>query len=142
MKMTLDRIDQEIREIESRIAAERIALSAAVDGCSNSLREAVTSPKALLALLGVGFAIGKVMFKEKTPPESAPVKKAGILGLLTGVAGTALSMAGPRLGWGGVAKWAAGRYFSRRKATPQSFRVAANTPSPPAPVYPRPRAPN
>lgn len=145
MKMTLDRIDQQIREVENRIAVERIALDDAVTGCTNSLREAVTSPKTLLALLGVGYAIGKVMFKEKAVPESsAPVKKAGMLGLLTGVAGTALSMAGPRLGWGGVAKWAAQRYFARRKAAATVNPSSARYPSPtasaaPAPVYPAPR---
>ncbi len=144
MKMTLDTIDRQIREVENRIAVERIALDDAVNGCTNSLREAVTSPKTLLALLGVGYAIGKVMFKEKAAPESsAPVKKAGMLGLLTGVAGTALSMAGPRLGWGGVAKWAARRYFARHKAVPPGSRAPASYPpaapsTAPAPISPRP----
>lgn len=144
MSMTLDSIDQQIREVENRIAVERIALDDAMNGCTNSLREAVTSPKTLLTLLGVGYAVGKVIFKEKPAPgSSAPVKKAGMLGLITGVAGTALSMAGPRFGWGGVAKWAAGRYFARRKA--QSVRPFATGVHPPvsppsaapAPVYPR-----
>jgi len=115
MKMTLNTLDEQIREVENRIAVERIALHEAVNGCTNSLREAVTSPKTLLALLGVGFAMGKVLFKEKAAPEAAPVKKAGMLGLVTGIAGTALSMAGPRLGWGTVAKWAARRYIGGRK---------------------------
>src|SRR3712207_833962 len=107
MSMTLHDLDEQIREVENRIAVERVALGDAVHGCTNSLREAVTSPKTLLALLGVGFAVGKVMFKEKHAPQTtAPAKKAGVLGLLTGVAGTALSMAGPRLGWGTVARWA------------------------------------
>lgn len=146
MKMTLDSIDQQIREVENRIAVERIAFDDAVNGCTNSLREAVTSPKTLLALLGVGYAIGKVMFKEKAPPESAPVKKAGLLGLLTGVAGTALSMAGPRLGWGSVAKYAARRYFARHKAappggpSPSGYSSATASTASPAPVYPRPHA--
>jgi hypothetical protein len=132
MKMSLDDIDQQIRDVENRIAVERIELEQAVHGCTNSLREAVTSPKTLLALLGVGYAVGKLIFKDSKPPAdaSAPVKKAGVLGLLTGVAGTALSMAGPRLGWGTVAKWAAKRYFSNRN----SKAGAA-----PAPVYPKPR---
>ena len=128
MKMSLHDIDEQIREVENRIAVERIELEQAVNGCTNSLREAVTSPKTLLALLGVGYAVGRLMFKDKPAPESsAPVKKAGVLGLLTGVAGTALSMAGPRLGWGTVAKWAATKYFSRHKAP------AAR----PTPIYPK-----
>ena len=141
MKMTLNEIDEQIREVENRIAVERIELNDAVNGCTNSLREAVTSPKTLLALLGVGYAVGKVLFKEKAPPESAPVKKAGVLGLLTGIAGTALSMAGPRLGWGSVAKWAASRYISGRKvktAAGQPGRPLAVSPSPPP--YPRTRS--
>jgi hypothetical protein len=146
MKMTLDTIDQQIREVENRIAVERIALDDAVNGCTNSLREAVTSPKTLLALLGIGFAVGKVMFKEKAAPESAPVKKAGLLGLITGVAGTALSLAGPRFGWGGAAKWAARRYFSRHKSaaaganSPTGYSSPATHAQAPAPIYPRPRA--
>ena len=131
MKMSLHEIDEQIREVENRIAVERIELEQAVNGCTNSLREAATSPKTLLALLGVGYAIGKLIFKDKSAPEStAPVKKAGVLGLLTGVAGTALSMAGPRLGWGTVAKWAATRYFSsRHKAPAHATPVYPKTPA-------------
>ena len=141
MKMTLSEIDDQIREVENRIAVERIALNDAVNGCTNSLREAVTSPKTLLALLGVGFAVGKVIFREKAPPAStAPVKKAGVLGLLTGVAGTALSMAGPRLGWGTVARWAAGRYFGREKAPPYQPTRATTVSTPSTPQYSRPPA--
>lgn len=126
MKMTLNQIDDQIREVENRIAVERIELNDAVNGCTNSLRDAVTSPKTLLALLGVGFAVGKVVFRDKPARhDTAPAKKAGVLGLLTGVAGTALSMAGPRLGWGTVARWAAGRYFSGRRASGAAARAAA-----------------
>jgi hypothetical protein len=117
MKLALHDIDEQIREVENRIAVERIALDDGVNACKESLKETLTSPKTLLTVLGVGFTVGKVLFRQKPPPEqSAPVKKAGMLGLLTGVAGTALSLANTRSGWGGVARWAAGRYFSRRKA--------------------------
>ena len=140
MKMTLNEIDEQIREVENRIAVERIALDDAVNGCTSSVREALTSPKTLLALLGVGFAVGKVVFREKPPPQNtAPVKKAGVLGLLTGAAGTALSLAGPRFGWGSVARWAAGRYFAGRRsapaaaaAAPASAGTAAAVPAAPA----------
>ena len=134
MKMSLHDIDAQIREVENRIASERIELDQAVHGCTNSLREAVTSPKTLLALLGVGYAVGKLIFKDShhAPESSAPVKKAGMLGLLTGVAGTALSMAGPRLGWGTVAKWAAKKYFSRNKVSPAPARATPPYPKTPA----------
>ena len=117
MKLALHEIDEQIRAVENRIAVERIALDDAVHACKENLRETLTSPKTLLTVLGVGFTVGKVLFRQKPPPEqSAPVKKAGLLGLLTGVAGTALSLANTRSGWGSVARWAAGRYFSGRKA--------------------------
>src|SRR5688572_24765592 len=109
--MTLSEIDEQIREVENRIAVERIALEDAVHRCVSSLREAMTSPKTLLAVLGVGFAVGKVVFRTKgepPPAEAAAKKKAGVVGLLTGVAGTALSLAGSR--WASVASWAARRY--------------------------------
>jgi hypothetical protein len=141
MKMTLNEIDEQIREVENRIAVERIALNDAVNGCTNSLREAVTSPKTLLALLGVGYAVGKVLFKDKAAPESAPVKKAGMLGLLTGVAGTALSMAGPRLGWGTVAKWAARRYMGGHKVATAAGKPGRPLAVPP-PANPYPRTPS
>ena len=136
MKMTLNEIDEQIREVENRIAVERLALDDAVHGCTNSLREAITSPKTLLALLGVGYAVGKVLFKEKAAPQQqGPVKKAGALGLLTGVAGTVLSMGGSK--WGSVARWAAGRYFARRNAARSAASPRTVTPSAPVPPYPR-----
>jgi len=83
--MTLSEIDEQIREVENRIAVERIALEDAVDGCVASLREVVTSPKALLALAGVGFAVGSVMFRGGSPVHPSPAtKKAGLAALLVG----------------------------------------------------------
>jgi hypothetical protein len=130
MKMTLSTIDDQIREVENRIAVERIALDDGIADCTHSLREALTSPKTLLALLGVGFAVGKVMFRQKPQPQAAPAKKAGALGLLTGVAGTAISLAGSR--WMTIAKWAAGRYFGRKKAAAANARNAPPAAAPPA----------
>ena len=126
MKMTLNEIDEQIREVENRIAVERIALEDAVDSCTNSLRETVTAPGTLLALAGVGFAVGKVMFRGRPQPSAAPVKKAGMVGLLTGVAGTALSLAGSR--WGSLATWAARKYFSRDKAAAPAASSAVYPP--------------
>ena len=141
MKMTLNEIDEQIREVENRIAGERFELNDAVNGCTSSLREAITSPKTLLALLGVGFAVGNVLFKEKTPAaqQQAPAKKAGALGLLTGVAGTLLSIGGSK--WGSVARWAAGRYFARRRAGHSAATPNARTVPTSVPVPPHPRTP-
>ena len=130
--MTLSEIDEQIREVENRIAVERITLEDAVDGCFESVREVITSPTTLLTLLGVGFAVGKMVFRGKAEPQqTGPVKKAGALGFLTGVAGTALSLAGSR--WGSMATWAARKYFSRKKAN----QVSPASPVSVAPAVPR-----
>jgi hypothetical protein len=122
MKMSLHELDLEIAEIEARIAAERVALEDAVTGCTNSLRDTVSSPKTLLALTGIGFAVGKVMFGRKAPPTVVVAKKTGMLGVLTGVAGTAIGLMQPKFGVGTLARWAAGKYFSKGKA-PQAATV-------------------
>lgn len=121
MKMSLHELDAEIGEIEARIAAERLALDDAINGCTNSLRDTVASPKTLLALTGIGYAMGKLMFGRKAPEAAPATKKAGLLGLLTGVAGTAFGLMQPKLGVGTVARWAASRYFApkaEKRATP------------------------
>lgn len=125
MKLALHQIDEQIREVENRIAVERIALQDAMQSCKASLRETVTSPKTLLTVAGVGFTVGKMLFRDKKPEPrtAAPVKKAGVIGMLTGVAGTAISLAGSR--WGGIARWAAGRYFARRKAAQAAAHAGA-----------------
>ena len=136
MKMSLHDLDAEIVEIESRIAAERLALQDAINGCTNSLRDTVASPKTLLALTGVGFAVGKFMFGRKPAPapEPATSKKAGVIGVLTGLAGTAFGLMQPKFGVGTVAKWAAGRYFGRSKTPVSVARV--REPMRPAPARP------
>jgi hypothetical protein len=134
MKMTLHGIDEQIREVENRIAIERIALDDAVHACMSSAREALTSPKALLALAGVGFAVGKIVFREKAPPVPRDqAKKAGALGVLTGLAGTALSLVGRGGGgWGSVARWAAGKYLSRKKGARAGAATAPTAKGPTA----------
>jgi hypothetical protein len=136
--MSLHELDAEIREIEARIAAERLALDDAINGCTNSLRDTVASPKTLLALTGVGFAVGKVMFGRggKAQPEPAPAKKAGVLGLLTGVAGTAFGLMQPKFGVGSIATWAAKRYFASRNKKAAAGAPARPVASRTAPVSP------
>jgi hypothetical protein len=139
MKLSLHELDQEIAEIEARIAAERLALEDAVTGCTNSLRDTVASPKTLLALAGIGFAMGKLMFGRKQPEPQQAAKKAGILGMLTGVAGMALGLMQPKFGVGSIARWAASRAFSGRPAKPASARTqprsAASSAAPSATSY-------
>jgi hypothetical protein len=136
MKMSLDHLDAEIRELQNRIAAERLALEDAVNGCTDSLRDAVTSPKTLLALLGVGYGLGKLMFSggKSTPQPAAPAKKAGILGAITGLAGAALSLTQPRFGVGTLVRWAASRAFASRERPAAPGPRVRTTAAPPPPT--------
>ena len=118
MKLSLHELDAEIAEIEARIAVERLALDEAVSGCTNSLRDTVASPKTLLALAGIGFAMGKLMFGRRAPQPEPAAKKAGLLGMLTGVAGTALGLMQPKFGVGSIARWAASRALKSRQSKP------------------------
>lgn len=116
MKLTLSEHDQELKEIENRIALERLMLEDAVTGCTNSLRETVSSPKTLIALAGIGFMVGKLMFGKKAAPQQVVIpKKTGVLGILTGLAGTAVSLMQPGLS-GTIARWAAQKAFGTRTA--------------------------
>jgi hypothetical protein len=133
MKLSIDALDDDIKRIEERIARERAVLNEAVTGCTNSVRELVTSPKTLLALAGLGFGIGRVMFTGKSAPTAASsVAKPGVVGLLTGVAGTALSLAGgSKFGVGGIARWAMSKALAKRKQSRGAGHVnaAPRTPS-------------
>ena len=130
MKLSLREHDQELEEIQNRIALEKLALGQAVTGCTNSLRETVSSPKTLLVLAGVGFVVGKLMFGgKKAPPQQVMIpQKAGVLGLLTGLAGTAVSLMQPGLS-GSIARWAAQRVFASKPAAPAPSTVARRTPA-------------
>jgi hypothetical protein len=136
MKLSLRGHDQELQEIENRIALERLALDDAVTGCTNSLRETVSSPKTLLALAGIGFMVGKMMFGKKAAPQQVVLpQKTGVLGILTGLAGTAVSLMQPGLG-GSIARWAAQRAFGSKPAavgrTSVRHPVTPSTAVPPA----------
>jgi len=120
MKLSVSHFDEEIRELENRIALERLALEDAVTGATDALRytasKTVSSPKTLLALAGVGFVLGKFMFGKKAPPQHVIIpQKTGVLGLLTGLAGTAVSLMQPGL-TGAIARWAATKAFGDKPA--------------------------
>jgi hypothetical protein len=131
MKMSLHELDAEIAKLEARIAAERLALDDAINGCTNSLRDTVASPKTLLALTGIGYAMGKMMFGRKESAPAPAAKKAGILGMLTGVAGTAFGLMQPKFGVGMVAKWAAKKAWDRHQANRSAPTAPIPTPVPP-----------
>ena len=126
MRLGLGAVDDEIRMIETRIARERGALDEALHGCTATLRDAVTSPTALLALAGAGFVMGKLMFGRKDTG-SAAVAKTGVLGLLTGVAGTVLSLTRQGSSLGTLGRWGLDTFLARRAAA-----KAAKSGAPPA----------
>lgn len=129
MKLSLHDLDNEIREIETRIALERLALEEAVNGCTNSLRDTVSSPKTLLALAGIGFALGKLMFGRKAAlQQTVTPQKAGVLGLLTGLAGTAMSLMQPGFGMGSIARWAAQKALTKRRSAPAASAMQGSPP--------------
>ena len=120
MKMSLSGLDHEIHQLEERIAGDRSAFVAALSDCGHSAREAVSSPISLLAVAGLGFVAGKLIFRPRTSVrvEKAPPARTGMLGL----AAAALSLMQPGFGAGGVARWAAKQIWERRKAGRQPAR--------------------
>jgi len=117
MKMTLDR---EIHQLEERIADDRAAFVAALSDCGHSVRETVSSPTSLLAVAGIGFVAGKILFRPRSrvKVEKVTPARTGLLGL----AAAALSLMQPGFGAGGVARWAAKQMWERRKAGQQAAR--------------------
>jgi hypothetical protein len=147
LQISVKQIDEEIRATENRILLERAALDDAVHGCTNSLREAVASPKTLLAVMGVGFAVGKILFRggSRNPPPVVVQPKAGMLGMLTGLAGTAMSLMQPNSSMGSLARWAVQRALTpgeprRKPAPPAAAGVRPTPPTRTAPVAPAPPA--
>ena len=94
--------DQEIRTVESRLQAERIALAAGVRQLGASARDALVSPRGLLAAAGVGFLLGEALRPFRQP---APTRQLGLAGTL---GAAALSLVRARYGspWQLVAKGA------------------------------------
>ncbi len=122
MSIKLNAHDDEIRAVEERIAADRDALADAIAGCGNSVRNAVSSPKSLLMVVGLGFAAGKILFRPAAKREEPKRRTGGWLGLL---AGTAVSIMQPKFGVGTIARWAIQRMFRDRPATPVRSAAAA-----------------
>lgn len=78
-------IDDDIRTVEERIARGRNGLAALAEDCEETARDAVASPKSLLAVAAVGFMLGEALGRS---PRSARSRK-GLVGMLLG-AGVAL----------------------------------------------------
>lgn len=119
MSVRLNAIDEEIRQLEERIARDRAAFVAAVNECGHRARETASSPKALLAVAALGFVAGKIIFrpaaKAKRAQKQAERAQPSKLGGLLGLAASALTLMQPSSGTGGIARWAAQQWWERRK---------------------------
>lgn len=116
------RFDDEIREVEVRLASEREALFHGAEHLSHSAKCLAASPKGLLAAAVVGFLIGELTRPRRSPARhdqsSVTPKAVGLGGVLGGVA-LALVRAqfGSPLGMGKAAfEYAAARWRSRAAA--------------------------
>lgn len=116
------RFDDEIREVEVRLASEREALFDGADRLTHTAKCVAASPKGLLAAAVVGFLIGELTRPRRRPsgPDQSSVtsKAVGLGGVLGGVA-LALVRAqfGSPLGMGKAAlEYAAARRRARAAA--------------------------
>jgi hypothetical protein len=53
-------LDAEIHAVEERIARERNSVATLLDEYGETVRDAVTAPKSLLAVVALGFVLGEV----------------------------------------------------------------------------------
>ena len=140
MKLNPAALDEEIHAVERAIASDRELLGEAVVGYVEGARadvvNTITSPKFLLAAVGVGFVVGKVLLRgenkqTRRAEDGAPVKKS-MLGLLgAGV----LSIANAQFGGPvGLARWIAARAYEYKKAAKTAASGITTPASPEAPT--------
>jgi hypothetical protein len=75
--------DDDVRAVEQRIARGRNGLAALAENCEETARDAIASPKSLLAVAAVGFMLGEMLRPSRRSP---PTRKAGLAGMLLGAA--------------------------------------------------------
>jgi hypothetical protein len=73
--------DDDIRAVEERIARGRNGLSALAENCEETARDAIASPKTLLAVAAAGFMLGEML---RPGRRSGPTRKVGWAGMLIG----------------------------------------------------------
>jgi hypothetical protein len=125
MKLTPGAMDAEILAVERAIVADRRLLEQAtvdyVEGLRETAVSTMASPKFLLGALGVGFIVGKFLFRPQPKKDAAPVKKS-FLGLL---GAGALSLAQAQFGGPvGLARW----LIARTRSAKASRRDAVASP--------------
>jgi len=104
----ITKFDEEIQEVEARLAREREALVHQAEDLGHTAREAAISPKGLMAAAAVGFMLG-----ELTRPRRAHAN------------GNAGSSAPRKLGFGGIIGGAALALLRSRYGSPAALSRAA-----------------
>lgn len=64
-------LERRIREVEARLADRQRAVGAGAAALESGVRAAMTSPLALLAAVGAGFAIGQYSKRRRAAPQVA-----------------------------------------------------------------------
>lgn len=135
MTVRLRAIDEEIRDLERRIADDREALANAVTDVGHRVREKASSPAALVAAAGIGFVAGRLLFRPGPPrqvhvaPAQPPSKLGGLLGLVA--AGLSMMQPGGGGAGGGLARWAAQKWLDGQRARRATADTTAVMPAAP-----------
>jgi hypothetical protein len=90
-------LDEEIQTLENRIARERDGVATLLEDCGETVRDAVTSPKALLGVAALGFVIGEAL-RVGRRSSTAP-RPRGTFGTVLASTALALLRASPTSPW-------------------------------------------
>jgi len=95
MRRTDLSVDEEIAEVEGRLAQRRMELRALLDDARNRVNARSTAPIALIAALAVGFAASR--FLRRPPPLRSMGRRPSTASRVAQVAGAVASILLPRL---------------------------------------------
>jgi len=95
MRRTDLSVDEEIAEVEGRLAQRRMELRALLDDARSRVNTKSTAPIALIAALAVGFAASR--FLRRPPPSRLTGRRPSTASRVAQVAGAVASILLPRL---------------------------------------------
>ena len=143
----ITKFDEEIHEVEERLAREREALVHQAEDLGHTAREAAISPKGLLAAAAVGFMFAELT-RSRRPSGQVVVadangqvsRKLGVGGLL---GGAALAIIKAKYGSPGALSRAAWEFAAAQRARRSDASVSASSARTAAPgaYAPAPRLP-
>jgi hypothetical protein len=123
----ITKFDEEIHEVEERLAREREALVHQAEDLGHTAREAAISPKGLLAAAAVGFMLGELTRARRTPHAAvhANGQASRTLGLGGLLGGTALALIKAKYGSPGALSRAAWEFAAAQRARRPSANATA-----------------